>query len=256
MDKIWEHFWADKWEWFFKPPLLTLILLVLVCCTISVVVFFKVRKIKPDQAPTGIALLAEQYVTTVNGIFEDNTEGKLPKVKNYIFVLFTFLLVGNLLTVFGLEPISSSLSILIIFGLVTWVGIYVVGVSYHKLKFFKKFLNPIEIVGQFAPLISITFRIYGNIVGGGTVIYLIYMLSGYVWTNLIPGMENHEWFFFAPLFTPILHAYFDVFGAVIQAYVFTVLTCVYWALEAGDAHEESQTEKSKQIIKRQNQAVY
>lgn len=46
--------------------------------------------------------------------------------------------------------------------------------------FFKKFANPVELIGQFAPLISLSFRLFGNMIGGATLMYLIYAVTGFI----------------------------------------------------------------------------
>lgn len=239
-----------------QPQLLSLFVTVLVILIFSLVVFFKLKKLKANQAPKGVVLVAEAYINFFDTTYDDATEGNLPKTKFYLLTLGTFLLVGNLVSIIGLEPIVTSYSIPLTLGLSTFIGIYVVGLTYKKLRFFKKYINPVEIVGQFAPLISISFRIYGNIIGGGTIVTLIYYAVGWIWTQ-IPGLQNHEWFFFAPFLTPLIHLYFDIFGAFIQAYVFTLLTAVYWVGELPEDYESTKKPKKLQTkATKINQSVY
>lgn len=239
-----------------QPQLFSLIITILIILIVSLIIYFKVRKMEPHEAPKGIVLVAEAYLGMVENTFLTSTNGKISSAKYYIFTLATFLIVGNTVGIFGLEPISSSYSIPLVLALASWLGIYVVGFAHQKWRFFKRYINVLEVVGQFAPLISLGFRMYGNIIGGGTIILLIYMLAGYAWKQL-PGLENNEWYFFAPVITPFLHIYFDLIGAFIQAYVFTLLTTIYWANETEEGTEEvkvKKPKKSKQI--RINQTAY
>ncbi|ADE19690.1 F0F1 ATP synthase subunit A [Mycoplasma crocodyli] len=218
----------DSWN---QPQLFSLFITAIIIMIISLIVFFKVRKAKPEEAPSGLLLITEAYVGVVENSFNTSTNGKISKARYYIFTLATFLLVGNLVSIFGLEPITTSYSVPFVLALASWLGIYVVGFAYQKWRFFKKYINIIEVVGQFAPLISLGFRIYGNIIGGGTIVFMIYLVCGMLW-RLIPGLENHEWYFFAPIITPFFHIYFDLLGAFIQAYVFSLLTTIYWVNES------------------------
>ncbi|EFF41107.1 F0F1 ATP synthase subunit A [Mycoplasmopsis alligatoris] len=242
MDSFKEHIIAS-WN---QPQLFSLVITTLIICIVSVIIFVKARKIKPSQSPTGIVLIAEAYVGMVENNFLSSTDGKLSKAKYYIFTLASFLLVGNLVSILGLEPISTSYSIPLVLALSSWIGIYVVGLTYRKLRFLKKYINVLEVIGQFAPLISLGFRVYGNIIGGGSIVLLIYLVCGIIWTKL-PGMAEHEWYFFAPIITPFLHMYFDLLGAVIQAYVFTLLTTIYWVNEMPTSEEEAKMNEKKNI---------
>ena len=216
-----------------QPQLVTLIYITIVLIVLAVVVYFKVQKTKPNQAPKGIAFLAEQYVGLFDREFYSLSSGKIDRVGPYIFTLVSFLIVGNTAGLISLEPVVTSYSVALTLGLITWIGIYVFGIIYQKLHFFKKFLNPIEWIGQFSPLISISFRIFGNILGGSILMYLIYLFTGWIW-GFIPviGQVN----ILAMIVAPWFHIYFDLFGALVQSYVFALLTSIYWSQEVEGAH--------------------
>ena len=130
-----------------QPQLVTLIYITVVLVVLAIVVYFKVQKVKPDQAPKGIAFLAEQYVGLFDREFYSLSAGKIDRVGPYIFTLVSFLIVGNTAGLIALEPVVTSYSVALTLGLITWIGIYVFGILYQKLRFFKQYLNPIELVG-------------------------------------------------------------------------------------------------------------
>ncbi|MGL5732586.1 MAG: F0F1 ATP synthase subunit A [Metamycoplasmataceae bacterium] len=246
---------SNLFDWA-QPQLITLIYVVIVISVLSIIVYFKVRNIQPDEAPKGIALIAEQYVGVFQSEFSSTTDGKLDRVTPYIFTLITFLMVGNTSAFLALEPVVTSYSVPLILSIVAWLGIYVFGIIHQRLSFFKKFLNPVEWIGQFSPLISISFRIYGNILGGSIMMFLIYYVCSVLW-GLIPvvGEINLLGMVVAPWF----HMYFDIFGALIQSYIFALLTCIYWSteIEAGDEIQEAkkiarETKKQKKENKTSN----
>ena len=165
---------------------------------------------------------------SVDNLFEEVTDGEISKPAPYIFSLITFLFVSNTIGIFGLETPSSSYSVTLTLAFISWIGIYVVGIVYQKFSFFRRYLNPTNFISQFAPLISLSFRMFGNIIGGSTIIYLLYYFTGWVWSHIpIIGHLNLLGIIIAPMF----HMYFDIFSGLIQGFVFTLLTMIYWTLQ-------------------------
>lgn len=238
MDKVIDHFkFSDKK---LQPQIFSLALLTLILVIFAIVVYNKVKKSQPNKAPEGIVLIAEQYVMGIEGQYQGATDGKFKKPGPYIFTLMTFLVLGNLFGLIGLEPPATSYSVTLTIGLISWIGIYVVGIMYQKWSFFKKYLNPIELIGQFSPLISLSFRLFGNMIAGATIMYLIYHFTGWLW-GFIPVLG--EFNLVGPIIAWPLHIYFDLFDGLVQAFVFTLLTMIYWSLEVPADHAESKKEK-------------
>ena len=233
-----------------QPQVFSLLLVTLILVVFSIVIYNKLKKQEINKSPQGILLFTEQYVMGMDGLFQEATDGKIKKPAPYIFTLFSFLILSNLMGLLGLESPTSSYSVTLTLGLISWIGIYVVGIIYQKLRFFKKYLNPLEFIGQFSPLISISFRIFGNMIGGSTIMYLLYSITGFVWGKIpIIGELN----LLGPIFTPFFHTYFDIFDGLIQAFVFTLLTMIYWALEAESIEI---TDYKKEKIKNNNKLKF
>ncbi|WP_036452914.1 F0F1 ATP synthase subunit A [Mycoplasma buteonis] len=259
MNKIIEGF--SNWA---QPQLLSLIVTVLIITIMSIVVFFKVDKVKADTAPTGVAYIAEAYVGMVDRQFDEAVgEQKLQKARVYILTLGTFLLVGNGVSILGLEPIVTSYSIPLTLALASWLGILASGLIYQKIGYIKKFWNPLEVIGKIPPLISLGFRIYGNVIGGSVVIFIIYSIFANLGTPLPNAHGASGWVLLGPIITPVLHFYFDIFGSTLQAYVFSLLTIVYWYVETGSEEEKSKKKKKhygkqKRIkgLKKQLETIY
>ena len=236
-----------------QPQIFSLTLVTLILVIFAIVIYKKVKKQEPNKAPDGLLLVTEQYVMGVSNLFKEATGGVISKPEPYIFTLITFLGLSNLMGLLGLEPPTTSYSVTITLALVSWVGIYVVGLMYQKLRFFSKFKNPAELIGQFAPLISLSFRLFGNMIGGAVIMYLIYTVTGTLWSKIpVIGELN----LLGSIIAPAFHFYFDLFDGLIQAFVFTLLTMVYWSLEA-EPHSAEETSQEtvdkttkKQILKK------
>ena len=146
----------------------------------------------------------------------------------FIATFFLFIMFCNLI---GLVPgflsptanINTTLSL----ALCTFVYTHYLGVKYHGAKYIKHFLGPIpalaplffpiEIIGHFARVLSLTLRLFGNIMGEDLVLAILLFLAGQ---------------FLAPL--PMM--FLAVFTSVVQAFVFTLLSMMYFAGSMEHAH--------------------
>ena len=93
-------------------------------------------------------------------------------------------------------------------------------------------LNPIEIAGNISPLISLTFRLFGNIIGGIVLITLLHISLDKIWIKIIKVSEGSPASIINPismLITPFMNLYLDIFVGAIQAFVFMTLTISYWS---------------------------
>lgn len=177
----------------------------IVMTIIAIVAYKKFKKYDPEAVPTGFQNFIEVIVETAGKlttmIMGEDGMSFMP----FIGTLFTFLLVSNLFGLLGFTPPTSDYSVTLTLALITFAL-----VQYNRAKskgfvgFFKSFteplplLTPLNVIDEFANPISLSFRLYGNIMSGALIMSLIYGAAGFI----------------APIFTPILHAYFDVFSGV------------------------------------------
>lgn len=86
-----------------------------------------------------------------------------------------------------------------------------------------------NVVSLFSPILSLSLRLFANCLAGWLVMYLVYSLL-----NALSTMLFTMPFFIAPLVTPFLHLYFDIFSGYIQTLVFATLTMLLTANEVPD----------------------
>lgn len=161
----------------------------------------------------------------VDGIYNltETTMGK--KFKNFAPYIGTILLlvgVSNISGLFGLRPPTADLNTTLGLALITFVLIHTTGIRAKGIGGYMKgflepmpFLLPINLMGEIATPISLSFRLFGNILGGLIIMTLLYQALG--WFALIP----------APA---ILHMYFDLFAGLLQSFIFGMLTMVFISL--------------------------
>ncbi len=154
----------------------------------------------------------------------------------FVFTLFLFILFGNLLGVFPyFFAFTSHIAVTLALTLVVMVITTIVGVATHKLHFLSYFvpqgvpklllplLVPIEILSYLSRIISLSVRLFANMMAGHVMLEVfgafVIMLGGAGLLGLLPAG-------LALGINTILIG-FEILVAVLQAYVFAILTCIY-----------------------------
>lgn len=177
---------------------------------------------KAGLIPHPVQVVAELLI----GAFYDLTEQALDKerAKKYfplICTLFMFFLLCNWI---GIIPVMAEptrdLNTTLGMGILGGIIAHYSGIRAKGLKGYLKdycdpmwFMAPLNVVSEIANIVSISFRLYGNIMGGAIIIIVV---SGLVRSLIIP---------------PGLVFFFGLFVGGIQAFVFTMLTLVYISLK-------------------------
>jgi F-type H+-transporting ATPase subunit a len=146
----------------------------------------------------------------------------------FIATLFIFILTCNLMGLIpGFFSATANINTPLSMALCTFVFTHYLGVKYHGVKYIKHFLGPIpwlaplffpiEIIGHCARVLSLTLRLFGNIMGEDLVLAILLLLAGK---------------FLAPL--PMM--FLAVFTSTVQAFIFTLLAMMYFAGSMEHAH--------------------
>ncbi|CAT05346.1 F0F1 ATP synthase subunit A [Mesomycoplasma conjunctivae] len=226
----------DFFENWRQPQLFTMLILVILVTIVSIIIYFKIKKSKVDEAPSATVMLVESYFLFLDDTVESSGEGYVNKAKPYFFSLFIYFVFGNLLTLFGLEPISASTSVTLSLGFVSWVGTFVVGFIYGKFRYLFSFIiNPFKWIGSPGPLISISFRMYGNIIAGSVMTLMIYYGVQNIYQSFLVGTIGNFNLPVIVLLPPFL-VYFDIIDSLIQSFIFVVLNISYWGMEVEEHH--------------------
>lgn len=199
--------------------------LLLVVIALTVFALFANRAIKkanPEAVPGPFLNVIELLVEAVDNLTKSNMGKRGYRFSNYIGTLFIVVIVCNISGLFGLRPPTADYGVTLPLALITFVMIHYNGFKYekagHVTKLFKPvLLTPINIIGEVATPLSMSLRLFGNILSGTVMMGLLY--------GLLPKLLQA---FIWPVFG-VLHVYFDVFSGAIQAYVFCMLTMVFIA---------------------------
>ncbi|MBR2811247.1 MAG: F0F1 ATP synthase subunit A [Solobacterium sp.] len=214
------------------------IILITVLMGLAIVLLSKkLDKADPLAEPKGILAPVLIGVQMVYNTVRDNVGDKYAdRMTPYILVLWVYIFFSNIISMFGLSSPTANLSVTLLLAIITWVMIQVVEFRYQGVKgYFHSFLEPIAVMlpmnifGKFSTMISMSLRLFGNILCGGIMMQLIYSFCQYL-SNTIAGLFAGSGIkvfnFMGPIIAPILHAYFDLFSGFIQTLVFVTLTIV------------------------------
>lgn len=170
------------------------------------------------EVPGGFQNLVELIVEKLDGIVDGTMGRNGGKFKNYIGTLFIFLIFSNISGIFGLRPPTADYGVTLPLALVTFTMIHFNKFKYQKVSGVIKglcdpwpFWMPINIIGDLAVPVSLSLRLFANVLSGTIIMALIYGLL--------------QWF--ALIWPAALHVYFDLFSGAIQTYVFCMLTMTY-----------------------------
>ncbi|MBE5946760.1 MAG: F0F1 ATP synthase subunit A [Lachnospiraceae bacterium] len=183
-------------------------------------VFARRSVLKTKDAPSKFATAVEIAIGTLLN-FVNGTMGKAgKKYVNYVGTLFLFVFFSNISGLFGLRPPTADYGTTLCIALVSFIMIQYAAVRYQKWGYLKGMFEPIflffpiNVISEVATPVSLSLRLFGNILAGTVMMALYY------------GM--------LPIFVKIgipsaLHIYFDLFSGAIQTYVFCMLTMTFVA---------------------------
>jgi len=200
---------------------------------------FTLRLLMPTDG--GAHVVPNRYQVIFENIYEsvyDMLDGSVgPEGRHYfpiVFTLFTFVLISNLI---GLVPysftITSHFVVTLLLASTVFVAVNIILFRNHGLHGWSLFLPPgtslglipllvpIELVSHIFKVIALAVRLFANMMAGHT---LLKVIAGFAWSMMAGG-----YFFahFVPLATLFVLVGLELFVAMVQAYVFTILTCIY-----------------------------
>ena len=179
--------------------------------------------------PGRMQSLAEMSYEFIAGLIGDTVGSEGRRYFPIIFTLFMFILFGNLL---GMLPYSFTFTshIIVTFALaaLVFIGVTILAVAKHGMHFFSFFvppgapvamwplLIPIEVISYLSRPISLSVRLFANMLAGHT---LLKVIAGFIGVLGIFGI--------LPFAVIVALTGLEILIAFLQAYVFAILTCLY-----------------------------
>lgn len=187
----------------------------------GLIVFAIAATRKISILPGSYQCLAEVMVDAFEGLVNDALDEGNRHYFPLIMTLFMFLWISNMLGVipFLSEP-TKDLNTPAAYGLLGFCLAHYAGIKTKGFKAYASeyvqpmfFMAPLNIIGELSKVVSISFRLFGNVMGGSIIILVV---SHLVYSLVLP---------------PLLNGFFGLFVGTIQAFVFTMLTLVYISVQ-------------------------
>ncbi len=172
-------------------------------------------KMVPD---TKFQVIIETLVDGVIGFTASTMGEKYKGFAQFYGPMFLFILLSNLTGLIGLRPPTADIATTFALSLTTFFMVQGFGVKAKGPKFFKELLEPmplllpLNVIGELANPISLSFRLFGNILGGTIIMGLYYGMMPSIATVGLPA---------------IFHLYFDVFAGALQTLIFVMLSMTF-----------------------------
>lgn len=210
---IWNIAGVEVWitETIFNTWLIMLLLIF-----IAIIARIRLRNFK--EVPKGFQNAIEAVVEIFDN-FAVNTLGeKLMYIAPWFFMIFAFLLISALVSVFGLRAPTADWATTFALALASFMLMLFMGFKHRKGEYLKSFFEPhfiffpLNLIGELAKPVSLSFRLFGNMLSGTIILTLYYSLTPVFVQIGIPAM---------------LHAFFDVLFGALQAYIFVIISLMY-----------------------------
>lgn len=154
---------------------------------------------------------------------------------SFITTLAFFLILSNTLaTIPFLEEPTSDLNTtlalsIIAFSYIQYHGIRAQGFKKYASHYFEPIfvMFPLHVMGKLSMIISLSFRLYGNLLGGSTIIHYFFSLFGHTPSSAVAYLLPVV----GVIISPCMIAIFSVLEGLVQAFVFTLLTLTYLSIE-------------------------
>ena len=197
---------------------------------VAAVAIMMILAVRPRASiPGRWQILAELSYEFIARLVSDNIGKDGKPYFSFIFTIFMFVLFGNFL---GMLPYSftftSHIAVTLSMALVIFVLVTVIAFFKHGIRFFSFFLPAgvpiflaplmivIEVISYFTRPFSLSIRLFANMMAGHT---LLKVVGGFVFPLGILG--------FVPLAGLVAITGLEFLIAFLQAYIFTILTCIY-----------------------------
>jgi F-type H+-transporting ATPase subunit a len=216
-----------------------------------------------DHVPTKIQLVWETVVNQVNTQVEENLGKVHPYVVPLATALFFFILIANWLEIIPTElnkdthllpSPTADTNLTYAMGILAMVSVWVYGIRQKGVKaYFKHYMEPypillpLELLQDLLKPITLALRLFGNIFAGGIMLALIAGLVSLAPANIPIGSV------LTIIFNIIWKLFDTLFLGGLQAFIFALLTVLYFGMAGGgghdehhDEHDESATEETPQ----------
>ncbi len=212
-----------------QTTVLSIIIITVFMALLLLYVNKKLKEFDPLSKPRGIVLLMIMLTEMIDKMVKEKTNERVAKyLTPYIMSVASYIFLANIAGLFSLETPTSNYSVTLILAAISCVLIEVYSSRERGAKsYIKSWFEPfapfvvLNVMSKFSTLLSLSLRLFGNILSGGILMSVIYQMLGSI-SKMIPFIGQFN--IFGVIIAPVLHFYFDLFSGLMQAYIFITLT--------------------------------
>jgi F-type H+-transporting ATPase subunit a len=178
----------------------------------------KIKNFKETPRSASFQNVIEAAVEAMSNMAESNLGKELSWLGGYFFGVFAFILLSNYSGLFKLRPPTADFATTLALAMNTFFLIHILGLVRRKGEYLKDYLKPVflflpmNIIGELSRPVSLSFRLFGNILGGTIMLDLLYVSLPIIFRIALPDF---------------IHAYLDIFVGALQAFIFCVLSMTF-----------------------------
>ncbi len=183
---------------------------------LAIIARIKLRNFK--VIPKGFQNVVETIIEIFDNFATSSLGKKLSYIAPWFFMVFMFLLSSALFSVIGIRAPTADWATTFALALASLLLMFFMGLRHRKGSYLKSFFEPhfiffpLNLIGELAKPVSLSFRLFGNMLSGTIILTLYYSLTP----------------FFVQIGIPVfLHAFFDVIFGALQTYIFVILSLMY-----------------------------
>ena len=228
------------------------LIVMLIIMVLAIIVGIQAHFQDPLKKPKGLLHLTEIGVKFFDNFASELAGTAMPNFGGFIMGVAVYLFIAFIFGLTGLPSPVTYMAVPLSLGLTTFLLIHFISARFTKWRYFKRYVEPfpfflpVNLISMWAPLLSLTLRLFGNAIAGWALLTIVeYALRDLSAT--IFSFMNTEWnqVFLAPIPLAILHAYFDLFSGLIQTFVFILLTSIFIGQEIPEDIDLSTMERRK-----------
>ena len=202
-----------------QPAIVNSLLVVVCLCIFFIVCGAKISKADPSKPSKGLVFFMEFAVSGIEKMANNMIGDKTGKYAPYIGFLIFYLPSVNLLGLTGLKTPTSNYNVTLSLAIITLTYIAFSGI---RAKGILKYLRDtifgevpalfiLNVIGETAKILSLSFRLFGNILSGVVLITVTVYMLGWLSLLIMPGLSF----------------VFNIFAGVMQTLIFCVLTMIW-----------------------------
>ena len=214
------------------------LIVMFIIAVLAIIIGIQAKHQDPLKKPKGLLLIAIVGVKFFDGFVENMIGNRIKGMGGLVMGIATYVFIAFIFSLCGLPSPMTYMAVPLSLGMITFVLIHYTSAKHTHLAYFKRYVDPfpvmlpINLISMWAPLLSLTLRMFGNAIAGFVLMTIISWGIDSLGAMILPFLGSvNGWsvgsLILNPIITAPFHAYFDLFSGFIQTVVFISLSTIF-----------------------------